>query len=93
MNERIQHLSRLPAKTRKERDCAAAVLRHLDQYPFAVKTPLATPTPQFAAQTLPEGSVFFRQPFPRVHEAVWLFDSKEARDAFLDTYVGEEISR
>lgn len=88
----IERLGALPSLTCKERDAAYAVQRHLEEMPIGAKTPgIKSPTFEAVAMTLPDGSQVYRQPFPRLRETVWLFDSKEARDAFLDLYIGEPL--
>ncbi|AFU86690.1 hypothetical protein D869_gp224 [Caulobacter phage CcrRogue] len=80
----------LPEKTTRERDCSMAVIKHLERYPFVVKTPLAAPTPPIAKQTL-GGVEFFRQPFPRTKYAIWMFQDPETQTRFLEVYVGEKL--
>lgn len=80
-------LDALPEKTKKERVSAQLVRHKTMEYPFAAVTPLGAPEPRQAFQLL--GEPVFRQPFPRLKTAVWLFGSSETRDRFLGLYVGE----
>lgn len=79
-------LDRLPGKTRKERDATGQVLRQREAYPHAVVTGML-PEPRGVRDQL--GIDFFRQPFPRCHAVVWLFEAPEDRDRFLGLYPGE----
>ena len=88
----IESLDRLPNKTGKEHVMCKNVRDRLEKYPYAVKT-LGTivPNPTIVHKTLDCGD-FFRQPFPRAKETVWLFDCEQARDTFLNIYVGEPLT-
>lgn len=81
----------LPELTQRERDCALAVITHKHRYPFAARTPgVVAPTPQIAEKTL-GGHEFYRQPFKRTKFTIWLFDTPEARERFLEVFPGEPL--
>uniref|UniRef100_A0AB74UNJ9 Uncharacterized protein n=1 Tax=Caulobacter phage BL57 TaxID=3348355 RepID=A0AB74UNJ9_9VIRU len=80
----------LPDLTRRERDMSLAVINHLKTHPYAVRTPLAAPTPPIVRETLGD-AMFFRQPYPRTKDAIWMFEDPQTRDRFLEVYVGEPL--
>lgn len=79
----------LPGKTRKERDASRMVRTKTADYPYGVVTG-KLPDPRSVKDHLGVHD-FFRQPFPRLNQTVWLFSEKEQRDRFLDVYVGEPM--
>lgn len=81
----------LPDLTRRERDCSLAVITKLERYPFAARTPGPTTPTSATVQTTLADVPFYRQPYPRTNFTVWLFETAEARDKFVDVFVAEVL--
>jgi len=82
-------LDTLPGKTRKERDASRMVRTKAAEYPYAVVTG-KLPDTRSVKDHLGVHD-FFRQPFPRLSQTIWMFGAKEERDRFLDVYIGEPM--